>query len=121
MLLTRLHRCLSACGLFIHKRVYDGIDEGGGILGAIIKFEVDEEILHLAQQLLESQNRTLDDACRELVEQLAEQQARLAHDAWVTKQVDKAFEKIDSGRAVFIEHSAAMAMFEERKTKIRQG
>ncbi|QXW28699.1 hypothetical protein KXJ75_18710 [Aeromonas sanarellii] len=61
-----------------------------------------------------------NDACRELVEQLAEQQqARLAHDAWVTQQIDKAFEKIDSGSAVFIEHSAAMAMFEERKAKIR--
>ena len=89
-------------------------------MDAIIEFEVDEEILHLAQQFLESQNRTLDDACRELVEQLAEQQrSKLSHDAWVTKQVDKAFEKIDSGRAVFIEHSAAMAMFEERKAKIR--
>ena len=89
-------------------------------MDAIIEFEVDEEILHLAQQFLESQNRTLDDACRELVEQLAEQQrSKLSHDAWVTKQVDKAFEKIDSGRAVFIEHSAAMAMFEERKAEIR--
>ena len=91
-------------------------------MDAIIEFEVEEEILHLAQQFLESQNRTLDDACRELVEQLAEQQgARLAHDAWVTQQIDKAFEKIDSGSAVFIEHCAAMAMFEERKAKIRQG
>ena len=91
-------------------------------MDAIIEFQVNEETQLLAQQFLESQNRTLDDECRALVEQLAEQQqARLAHDAWVTKQVDKAFEKIDSGRAVFIEHSAAMAMFEERKAKIRQG
>ena len=90
-------------------------------MDAIIEFEVEEEILHLAQQFLESQNRTLDDACRELVEQLAEQQgARLAHDTWVTQQIDKAFEKIDSGSAVFIEHSAAIAMFEEQKAKIRR-
>jgi len=87
---------------------------------AIIEFQVNEETQLLAQQFLESQNRTLEDACRELVEQLAEQQrARMAHDAWVTQQIDNAFEKIDSGSAVFIEHSAAMAMFEERKAKIR--
>ena len=89
-------------------------------MDAIIEFQVNQETQHLAQQFLESQNRTLDDACRALVEQLAEQQrARLAHDAWVTQQIDNAFEKIDSGSAVFIEHSAAMAMFEERKAKIR--
>ena len=51
-------------------------------MDAIIEFQVNEETQLLAQQFLESQNRTLDDACRELVEQLAEQQqARLAHDA----------------------------------------
>jgi len=89
-------------------------------MDAIIEFEVDEAILHLAQQFIESQNRTVGDACRELVEQLAEQQrAILSHDAWLTEQVTKAFEKIDSGRAVFIEHSVAMAMFEEQKAKIR--
>lgn len=90
-------------------------------MDAIIEFHVNEETRLLAQQFLESQNRTLDDACRALVEQLAEQQgARLAHDAWVTQQIDKAFEKIDSGSAVFIEHSPAMAMFEEQKAKIRR-
>ena len=91
-------------------------------MDAIIEFQVNEETQLLAQQFLESQNRTLEDACREQVEQLAEQQrAKLSHDAWEAKQVDKAFEKIDSGSAVFIEHCAAMAMFEERKAKIRQG
>ncbi len=90
-------------------------------MDAIIEFQVNQETQRLAQQFLESQNRTLEDACRELVEQLAEQQqARLAHDAWVTQQIDKAFEKIDSGSAVFIEHCAAMAMFEEQKAKIRR-
>ncbi len=90
-------------------------------MDAIIEFQVNEETQLLAQQFLESQNRTLEDACRELVEQLAEQQrAKLSHDAWEAKQVDKAFEKIDSGRAVFIEHSVAMAMFEEQKAKIRR-
>lgn len=90
-------------------------------MDAIIEFQVNEETRLLAQQFLESQNRTLDDACRELVEQLAEQQrAILSHDAWLTEQVTKAFEKIDSGSAVFIEHSAAMAMFEEQKAKIRR-
>ena len=88
-------------------------------MDTIIEFQVDEEILYLAQQFIDSQNRTLGDACRELVEELAEQQrAILSHDAWLTEQVTKAFEKVDSGCAVFIEHSAAMAMLEERKANI---
>ena len=90
-------------------------------MDAIIAFQINVEAQLLAQQFLESQNRTLEDACRELVAQLAEQQrAKLSHDAWEAKQVDKAFEKIDSGSAVFIEHSVAMAMFEEQKAKIRR-
>ncbi|EIF8206267.1 hypothetical protein LF027_004877, partial [Vibrio parahaemolyticus] len=51
-----------------------------------------------------SQGRTLSDACRELTEQLAEQQRKtLSHDAWLTEQVNLAFEKFDSGKSVFVE------------------
>ena len=56
-----------------------------------IQFCVDEETKRLAQQMAESQGRTLSDACRELTEQLAEQQRKvLSHDAWLSEQVNLA-------------------------------
>ncbi|HHI5412197.1 TPA: type II toxin-antitoxin system RelB/DinJ family antitoxin [Vibrio metoecus] len=85
-----------------------------------IQFRVDEETKRLAQQMAESQGRTLSDACRELTEQLAEQQRKaLSHDAWLTEQVNHAFEKFDSGKAVFVEHDIAKVQMAERKAKIR--
>ena len=39
-----------------------------------IQFRVDEETKRLAQKMAESQGRTLSDACRDLTEQLADQQ-----------------------------------------------
>ncbi|NAW85912.1 type II toxin-antitoxin system RelB/DinJ family antitoxin [Photobacterium halotolerans] len=85
-----------------------------------IQFRVDDEIKRLAQQLAESQGRTLSDACRELTEQMAEQQRKvLSHDTWLTAQVNLAFEKFDSGKAAFVDHNSAKARMAERKAKIR--
>lgn len=85
-----------------------------------IQFRVDDEIKRLAQQMAESQGRTLSDACRELTEQMAEQQRKtLSHDAWLTEQVNLAFEKYDSGKAVFIDNESAKSRMEARKARIR--
>jgi len=85
-----------------------------------IQFRVDDEIKRLAQQMAESQGRTLSDACRELTEQMAEQQRKaLSHDAWLTEQVNLAFEKFDSGKSSFVVHDSAKARMAERKAKIR--
>tara|TARA_R110000868_G_scaffold33587_9_gene121841 strand:- start:1155 stop:1436 length:282 start_codon:yes stop_codon:yes gene_type:complete len=85
-----------------------------------IQFRVDDEIKRLAQQMAESQGRTLSDACRELTEQMAEQQRKaLSHDAWLTEQVNLAFEKFDSGKTSFIDHETAKTRIAERKAKIR--
>ena len=85
-----------------------------------IQFRVDEETKRLAQQMAESQGRTLSDACRELTEQLAEQQRKvLSHDAWLTEQVNLAFDRFDSGKSVFIENESARSRMAERKEKIR--
>lgn len=90
------------------------------IMDTRIQFRVNEETKRLAQQMAESQGRTLSDACRELIEQLAEQQRKvLSHDAWLTEQVNLAFEKYDQGKSVFIEHQVAKSQMEERKAKIR--
>ncbi|MEH6649449.1 MAG: damage-inducible protein J [Motiliproteus sp.] len=81
-----------------------------------IQFRIDEETKRLAQQMAESQGRTLSDACRDLAEQ---QRKAMSHNDWLTEQVDLAFEKFDSGGAVFIEHEQAKSRMAKRKAKIR--
>ncbi|MCD8475237.1 MAG: type II toxin-antitoxin system RelB/DinJ family antitoxin [Shewanella fodinae] len=85
-----------------------------------IQFRIDEETKRLAQLMAESQGRTLSDACRQFTEQLADEQRKiLSHDAWLTEQVNMAFEKLDSGNAVFHTHEQAQKRMAERKAKIR--
>lgn len=85
-----------------------------------IQFRVDEEVKKLAQEMAESQGRTISDACRELTEQLAEQQRKKAsHDAWLTEQVNQAFQKMESGNSKFVDHEMAKNSMEQRKAKIR--
>jgi len=89
-------------------------------MDARIQFRVGEETKRLAQQMAESQGRTLSDACRELTEQLANQQRKaIPHDDWLTEQVNLAFDKLDTGRSAFIEHDPAKSEMIERKAKIR--
>lgn len=85
-----------------------------------IQFRVDEETKRLAQLMAESQGRTLSDACRELTVGLAEEQRKtMTHDLWLTEQINAAFDKIDKGKANFIEHNEAKTQMEARKNKIR--
>ena len=89
-------------------------------MDARIQFRVDEETKRLAQLMAESQGRTLSDACRELAEDLAEKQRKaMNHDAWLSEQINAAFEKFDNGKANFIVHDEAKALIEARKQKIR--
>lgn len=84
-----------------------------------IQFRIDEETKRLAQQMTESQGRTLSDACRDLTEQLANQQRKvLSHNAWLSEQVNLAFDKLDTGKSTFIEHDQAKSRMTERKAKI---
>ena len=85
-----------------------------------IQFRVDEETKRLAQQMAESQGRTLSDACRQLTEELAEQQRKvMTHDNWLTEQVDAAFSKLENGNSEFVSHEDARLDMEVRKKKIR--
>lgn len=85
-----------------------------------IQFRINEETKRLAQQMAESQGRTLSDACRELAETMAEQQRQaLSQEQWITEQVNLAFEKLDNGKAVFVDHDSAKQSMAERKAKIR--
>ncbi|XOV80751.1 MAG: damage-inducible protein J [Aestuariibacter sp.] len=85
-----------------------------------IQFRVNEETKRLAQLMAESQGRTLSDACRELTEELAEQQRQaMTHDQWLTEQVNAAFEKLNAGDSEFVTHEEAKTHMEARKMKIR--
>ena len=85
-----------------------------------IQFRVDEETKRLAQLMAESQGRTLSDACRELTEQLAEQQRKvMTHDQWLTEQVNAAFSKLESGQSEFVSDHEARLEMEARKNRIR--
>ena len=86
-----------------------------------IQFRVDEETKRLAQLMAESQGRTLSDACRQLTEELAEQQRKITtHDQWLTEEVNAAFQKLDSGQSSFISNEQASLDMEARKMKIRK-
>lgn len=92
----------------------------GGFMDTRIQFRIDEEVKKLAQQMAESQGRTISDACRELTEQLAEQQRlKSSHDSWLTEQVNQAFEKMEAGKSKFVAHEAAKTSMAQRKAKIR--
>ncbi|MGQ8364236.1 damage-inducible protein J [Glaciecola sp. 1036] len=85
-----------------------------------IQFRVDEETKRLAQQMAESQGRTLSDACRQLTEELAEQQRRaLTHESWLSEQINAAFQGLESGTSEFVKHKEASLDMEARKEKIR--
>jgi antitoxin component of RelBE/YafQ-DinJ toxin-antitoxin module len=85
-----------------------------------IQFRVDEETKRLAQQMAESQGRTLSDACRELTEQLAEAQRKVeSHEQWLTDQVNQAFAKLDKGTAEFVSATEAEQQLESFKEKLR--
>lgn len=85
-----------------------------------IQFRVDEQTKRLAQLMAKSQGRTLSDACRELTEELAEQQRKIiTHEQWLTEQVNAAFSKLESGQSEFISHEQASVDMEARKVKIR--
>ena len=85
-----------------------------------IQFRVDEETKRLAQTMAESQGRTLSQACRELTEQLAEQQRKIeSHQEWLANEVNQAFAKLEEGDAHFIKQEDAQSEMERRKAKIR--
>ncbi|MFT5840303.1 MAG: hypothetical protein ACI9UT_002814 [Flavobacteriales bacterium] len=70
--------------------------------------------------MAESQGRTLSDACRELVEGLAEEQRKtMSHNAWLSQQINAAFDKFDNAKANFIVHGEAKTLMEVRRQKIR--
>ncbi|WP_089024844.1 damage-inducible protein J [Pseudocolwellia agarivorans] len=70
-----------------------------------IQFRLDEETKRLAQLM---------------AERGAEKQRKsMGHDAWLSEQINAAFNKFDSGKARFVAHDDAKAQMEDRKQKLR--
>lgn len=89
-------------------------------MDARIHFRVDEETKKLAQMTAERKGITISDACRELTEELASEQREMEkHDEWLQKEVAKAYEKINAGKATFVSHSEAKRIRAERKKEIK--
>lgn len=85
-----------------------------------IQFRVNEETKRLAQMMAESQGRTLSDACRQLTEDLAEEQRKtMTQEQWLTEQVNTAFEKLNTGNAEFISHDEAQQQMSAFKQKFK--
>ena len=85
-----------------------------------IQFRIDKATKRLAQQMAESQGNTLSDTCRRLTEQRAEQQRQsLAHNDWLTLQVNQAFEKLNNDNCYFYDHSSVQKDMIVRKERIR--
>ena len=86
-----------------------------------IQFRMYKKTKCFAQQMIESQDNTFSDACRNLTIQLSTQQRKATpNGTWLTKQLNLAFEKLNSGEAVYFKHEEAKSSMAERKAKIRK-
>lgn len=86
-----------------------------------IQFRINEETKRLAQQSADRRGVTLSDACRKFTEELAEEQLKVESQAgWLKDEVDKAFAKLDAGKAEFISHKEAKLLMKKRKESIKK-
>ncbi|WCE28822.1 hypothetical protein [Vibrio sp. SCSIO 43137] len=61
----------------------------------------------------------LESLIRELEREAELQKNVESYDSWLASQVNLAFEKFDSGKAVFVDHDSAKSRMERRKAKTR--
>ncbi|MFZ4833884.1 type II toxin-antitoxin system RelB/DinJ family antitoxin [Rouxiella sp. Mn2063] len=85
-----------------------------------IQFRIDNETKQLAQKAAQSKGMTLSEACRNLAEQLAEEQREAeSHDAWLKNKVDAAFAQLDCGESYYLQEPQAEQLMESFKDNIR--
>jgi antitoxin component of RelBE/YafQ-DinJ toxin-antitoxin module len=85
-----------------------------------IQFRVDENVKKLAQLSAERKGFTLSDAFRKLTEDLAREQREIEdHQRWLIKEVEKAYDKVASGKAEFVSNETANAMVQRRLNKLK--
>nr|WP_136251647.1 ribbon-helix-helix protein, CopG family [Ningiella ruwaisensis] len=82
-----------------------------------IQFRIDKELKSLAQKMAQRQGRSLSDACRQLIEDLASQQREYEqNNDWYAMQVKEAFAKYERGNSRILSHEKANARMAQFKT-----
>lgn len=85
-----------------------------------IQFRIEYETKLLAQKAAESKGTTLSEACRQLTQQMAdEQRASEQHENWLQEKVDAAFARLHQGNAVYLDQQQVAERMENFKAKIR--
>jgi len=85
-----------------------------------IQFRISEDQKILAQEAARLRGKTLSEACREFAEQLASEAVKMTpHEKWLKKQVDEAFDRVDSGVVQFTSNAAVKSLMEMKKEEIR--
>ncbi len=85
-----------------------------------IQFRIDNETKQLAQKAAQNKGMTLSEACRNLAEQLAEEQREAeSHDEWLKNKVDAAFAQLDRGESYYLQEPQAEQSMEAFKDNIR--
>lgn len=86
-----------------------------------IQFRIENETKLLAQKAAQAKGITLSEACRQLAEQLAEEQrAAEQHENWLKQKVDAAFARLQQGTAVYLTADQAEQHMDDFKAKIRE-
>ncbi len=86
-----------------------------------IQFRIENETKRLAQKAAQAKGITLSEACRQLAEQLAEEQrAAEQHENWLKDKVDAAFARLRLGTAVYVTSDQAEQRMDDFKAKIRE-
>ncbi|MDO6501183.1 damage-inducible protein J [Photobacterium sanguinicancri] len=85
-----------------------------------IQFRVDENTKKLAQITADRRGTTLSDECRKLTESLAlEQRAIEEQDSWLAVEINKAYERFESGLSEFVSDDEADDIMNAKKRAIR--
>lgn len=85
-----------------------------------IQFRIENETKQMAQKAAEAKGTTLSEACRRLIQQLAdEQRAAEEHESWLKEKVDAAFARLHEGDAVYLTERQAEERMGDFKSKVR--
>lgn len=85
-----------------------------------IQFRVDENTKKLAQITTDRRGTTLSDECRKLTESLALEQREIEEqDSWLAVEINKAYERFESGLSEFVSDDEADDIMNAKKRAIR--
>ncbi|TKI05046.1 damage-inducible protein J [Martelella alba] len=89
-----------------------------------IHFRIDEETKRLATQAAERQKVSLTELMRRRAEELAEDEREHqshAHEYWLERQIEEAFERDESGQGEYVSHEEMRVRMDKLKRLAMQG